>query len=220
MHSLHSGCTPASPRCPVVSCCATSGPALGGERLHLRERFFGVNREVARRVDDVPDGSLRVDHIGHAGGDAALLIEDAPDLPRLAVREIAEQGEAEAEFTRVGAGREGGIDAEAQDLGAGRFELAIEFLEAGQFVRSTAGEREHIPGHDHSLPAVVAERVLAAVAVHQGEIRGLLSNLDWHLGSCRESREVHLTPVQMQFQPPMRIGPPLRNRPPTLGPPP
>lgn len=150
---------------------AASGVALGGERLHLRERFFGVDGEVARSVNDVPHGPLRVDHVGHAGRDAALLIEDAPDLARLAVREVAEQGEAEAEFARVSAGRERRIDAEAQDLGAGRFKLAVEFLKAGQFVRSTAGESEHVPGHDHGLPAVVAESVLAAIAVHQREVR-------------------------------------------------
>lgn len=148
--------------------------------MRLRQRFFGVQGEVAGGVDDVPHDSVTVDHICHARRDAPLFVEDSPDFAGFAPGEVAEQGEAEAEFAGVRAGGEGRIDAEAQHLGAGRLELRVEFLEAAQFVRSTTGEGEHVPGDDDGLAAVVAQAVLAAVAVHQGEVRRLLFNFDGH----------------------------------------
>lgn len=151
-----------------------------GQGLRLGERFFGVKGEIAGGVDDVSDGSLGVDDICHAGGDAAFFVVDAPDFADAGVGEVAEQGEAEAEFAGVAASGEGGIDADAQDLGVRRFELRVEFLEAAEFVRSTAGEGQDVPGDDDGAAAVVAEGVFAAVAVHQGEIGGLLSNFNGH----------------------------------------
>lgn len=136
--------------------------------------------EVSRGVDDVSDDALGVDYVGGSRGDAALLIEDAPGLAGLAPGEVAQQRELEAEFDGVGAGSEGGIDRDAQNLGARLMELVVEFLEAAEFVCSTAGEGEDVPGNDDGLASVVGEGVLLAVAVHQGEVRGGLSDLDCH----------------------------------------
>lgn len=136
--------------------------------------------EISRGVDDVSDNALGVDDVGGSRGDAALLIKDAPGLAGLAPREVAQQRELEAEFDGVGAGSEGGIDRDAQNLGARLLELAVEFLEAAEFVCSTAGEGEDVPGYDDGLAAVVGEGVLLAVAVHQGEVRCGLSDLDCH----------------------------------------
>ena len=77
------------------------------ERLDLFERIFGVQREVARGVDDVADDAFGVDHVGRAGGDPTLFIEDAPDLSGAGEGEVAEQRKAEAELACVGSGREG-----------------------------------------------------------------------------------------------------------------
>lgn len=136
--------------------------------------------EVSRGVDDVADDALGVDYVGGSRGDAALLIEDAPGLAGLAPGEVAQQRELEAEFDSVGAGGEGGVDRDAQNLGARLLELAVEFLETAEFVCSTACEGEDVPGHDDGLAPVVGEGVLLAVAVHQGEVRGGLSDLDCH----------------------------------------
>lgn len=136
--------------------------------------------EVSRGVDDVADDALGVDYVGGSRGDAALLIEDAPGLAGLAPGEVAQQRELEAEFDGVRAGSEGGINRDAQNLGARLLELAVEFLETAEFVRSTAGEGEDVPGDDDGLASVVGEGVLLAVAVHQGEVRGGLSDLDCH----------------------------------------
>ena len=78
-----------------------------GERLDLFERIFGVQREVARGVDDVADDAFGVDHVGRAGSDPTLLVEDAPDLASAGEGEVAEQREAEAELACVGSGGEG-----------------------------------------------------------------------------------------------------------------
>ena len=76
------------------------------ERLDLLERIFGVQREVARGIDDVADDAFSVDHVGRAGGDPTLFVEDAPDLSGAREGEVAEQREAEAELACVGSGGE------------------------------------------------------------------------------------------------------------------
>ena len=136
--------------------------------------------EVSRGVDDVLDDALGVDDVGHSRGDAAFLVEDAPGLAGAAPGEVSQERELEAELDGVGAVGEGGVDGDAQYLGARLLELVVELLEAAQFVRSTAGEGEHVPGDDDGLAAVLGERVFLAVAVHQGEVGRDLSNFDCH----------------------------------------
>lgn len=151
-----------------------------GERVDFGQRVLRVDLEVARRVDDLADDSIGVEDIGDAGGDAAFLVVDAVDLGGFGVGEVAEQGEAESELDRVCAGCEGGVDADAQNLGSRLLELGVEFLEAGEFAGSTAGEGEDVPGEDDGLAAVVGELVLLAVAVKQGEVGCLLSDFERH----------------------------------------
>ena len=86
--------------------------------------------------------------------------------------EVAQDGEGEPEFTGVGPGREGGVDAHAQHLGVGRLELRQEFLEAAQLLRSAPSEREHVERHHHVLVlAELRERVLLPRPVAQDEVR-------------------------------------------------
>ena len=139
--------------------------------------------EVSRCINNVTHDTLGVDQVGHPRGDAPLFIENPPGLTRSPPGEVAEQGEFDAQLARVCAGGERRIDGNAQNLGAGCLELTVEFAEAAQFVGSTAGEGQDVPGNDDRLTAIVRERVFLAVSIHEGEVGGNLADFDGHFGS-------------------------------------
>lgn len=151
---------------------------LSDEGLELFQRLFWMPIEVSRRVDDVAHNALGVDQVGDPRSDPPLLVENPPCLARATPGEVAEQRKFDSKFTRVCASSERGIDGNAQDLGAGRFELVVEFAEAAQFVGSTAGEGQHVPGNHDWLTTVLRQCVFLAVSIHEGEVGGHLADFD------------------------------------------
>ena len=83
------------------------GAHSGVEGLDCFERFVGVTRKIAWIIDDVPDHAVSIEDVSDALGHTALLVEDLPGLGRAGPREIAEQGEAEAELLGIGSGGKG-----------------------------------------------------------------------------------------------------------------
>jgi len=165
---------------------AAGPPQRAGRRALPRHRkrqglFFldqGADLEGAGGVEgrgallDVLYAAFLVEDEGGAARPTFFFVEDAVFLGDFAL-EVAQQREGYAEVLAEALVGRVAVDTDAENLGVVGFEFGDISLIRLQFLRSTAGEGEHVEGqHSVLLAAEVSKVDRLAILVGQGEVRG------------------------------------------------
>ena len=128
--------------------------------------------------DDLPEGSLLVDHEGDAVGEAGEGNQDVV-LAGDGFQFITEDREGNAKGCGKGFVLLAAVHANAENLRAGRFELGDISLIRLELARSAAGERLDVEGQHHAfLAAKIGGPDRGSVLVGQGEIGSSVADLE------------------------------------------